>query len=84
MTTFPDSSLRHGLVESGEDSGRRAGHFRHTCKPSHDEGCDGHSRRLPKARGLAVGSARALHGTTVEGNYEVSSFVRSPSVPSGW
>ena len=68
------SCLRHGLVEPGGDSGRRDGHIRHTCKPSHDVGCDGNSGRLPKARGLAVERARALHGTTVEGEFEVPQF----------
>ena len=85
MTSFPDSSPRHGLLESGGDSGRRAGYFRDTCKPSHDVGCDGNSGRLPKARGFAV----APHGTPVEGKFEVPSTARSPKMGrsvglSGW
>ena len=91
MTTFPDCSPRHGLVELGRDSGRRAGHFRGTCEPPHDVGCDGNSGGLLKARGLAIGRTRALHGTPVdEEESEVPSAARSPtmgrsvSLPGWW
>ena len=91
MTTFPDCSPRHGLLELARDSGRRAGYIRGTCEPSHDVGCDGNSGGLPKARGLAVGRTRALRGTPVdEGDSEVPSAARSPtmsrsvSLPGWW
>ena len=43
-------------------------------------GCDGSSGRLPKARGFAVGRARALHGTQLKGTLLCPAFPRSPKV----